>query len=60
MDLLDAIKGEPVADRIGPEVLGDGQQSKDHLESVEKERDDEIRIRDALSPVAHGWASSSY
>ena len=46
-------KGRKSLDRVGSEVLGDGEDAEDHLQSVEQQGDDEVGIGDGLCAIAH-------
>ena len=51
---FDDVERQEVEQRIGPQVLGGGEQAEDHLQAEQEQGDDEVRIRDALRAVPHG------
>ena len=59
VDGLDDVERQDVQQRIGPQVLGGGEQAEDHLQAEEEEGDDEVRIGDALRADT-SWPSSHW
>ena len=53
MNRLGDVERQPVLDRIGTEILRRREQPERHLQPVEEQRDDEVRIGDGLRPIAH-------